>query len=184
MVGGTRIDKSDVQLDAYGNIDELNAAVGMALEELRAATAAEGMLTAKEQMLDELTAILNQLFTIGGMLATQPEEWQKYWQNAPIDQWTTEMEHQIDTLSEELPAMKGFILPCGNKASAALHLARTICRRAERGICKLAAKNENERALYLPIQQYTNRLADFLFVMCRKALQIEEIDEIYWKSTK
>ena len=176
LVGGSRIEKSDAQLEAYGTIDELNAALGMALEEMRTLSVQPEKIQMKDDCVAVLENILNHLFTIGGMLATEPDNCDKFWPSANVEEWTARLENHIDTYSMVVPPFKGFVLPCGSKATAALHFSRTVCRRAERAICRFAPEGS-----YPAVRQYINRLSDLLFVTARYALVLEGKEEICWK---
>jgi cob(I)alamin adenosyltransferase len=152
LFGGPRVHKHDLRVSAYGDVDELNSALGVAREELP-----EGDLRA---LLDSLQS---ELFTLGAQLATPDAE------AAPKEvprigtQHVERLEKEIDRLTEELPPMKNFILPGGSRAGAALHLCRTVCRRAEREAVELS-----ECAQVPPeVLAYLNRLSDLLFVMAR-----------------
>ncbi len=184
LVGGKRIEKSSDLLDAYGTIDELNAAAGMALEELRAAEAAPGQERAKAEAEESMLRIINQLFTVGGMLATEPADWEKYWGAVPLAAWTEAWERQIDEWAAGFPKQDGFILPCGSRSIAVVQWVRTVCRRAERAICKTEVNGAAENGAYTEVKKYVNRLSDFFFILARKMHQIENIRETYWKSVK
>lgn len=166
LVGGTRLNKYDLRLEAYGTVDELNAAVGV----VRSFNIPEDL----KKMLEE---IQNKLFNIGSRLASD-EKGDAYTSQLSITQKNLEfLENSIDELEEELPELTQFILPGGNMASAHCHMARTICRRAERRIL--------EFSVHQPVQpeiiHYMNRLSDFLFVFARKLTAIGGFDDEPWK---
>ena len=165
LVGGERTPKNSPLIEAYGTIDELNASIGLILAEIAC---------------PELEKIQQELFTIGGLLATPINDWEKYWKNIDLKQFINELEQEIDTKSEGLPPMKSFILPGGSRAIAQIHFSRTICRRAERNIVSIASKNEH----YILLLQYVNRLSDYLFILARYYHKIQDVDEICWKSVK
>ena len=154
LFGGPRVRKDDLRVSAYGDVDELNSALGVAREEVP-----EGDL---RSLIDSFQS---ELFTLGAQLATPDIE------AAPkeIPRITAEnvarLESEIDRLTEQLPPMKTFILPGGSRAGAALHLCRTVCRRAERKAVELAESGP------VPPEAlaYLNRLSDLLFVMARAA---------------
>lgn len=173
LVNGRRIEKNDPLLEAYGTIDELNAVVGVVIEELRAETHIQ-----VDDIVPFLLQIQNRLFTVGGLLATDLEYWEKYWKSSPLASWTEALESEIDRLSAELPAFDGFILPSGSKSVAYIHLARTVCRRAERSICRLELTSTDS----LLVLKYVNRLSDYFYILAKKVLQIKHINVIYWKS--
>jgi cob(I)alamin adenosyltransferase len=154
LFGGPRVRKDDLRVSAYGELDELNSALGVAREELP-----EGDL---RSLLD---ALQSELFTLGAQLATPEAD------KAPKEvprvrgEHVQRLEREIDRLTGELPEMRNFILPGGSRAGAALHLCRTVCRRAERKVVELAeCADVSAEAL-----AYVNRLSDLLFVMARAA---------------
>ena len=155
---GARVAKDAVRVEAYGTIDELNSSVGMLLSANPA-----------EPMKSGLTRIQHELFDLGGELCMPgytliPESY--------IDQ----LETDLDALNEELPALKDFILPGGSEAASRCHMARTICRRAERILVTLGRTEEvNEFSL-----KYLNRLSDLLFVMARVLARADGGAEVIW----
>ena len=154
LFGGPRVRKDDLRVSAYGDVDELNSALGVAREEVP-----EGDLRA---LIDVLQS---ELFTLGAQLATPDPEAAPKEVPRITSQQVERLEREIDRLTEQLPPMKNFILPGGSRAGAALHLCRTVCRRAERKLVELAES--------APVPQevlaYMNRLSDLLFVMARAA---------------
>ena len=154
LFGGPRVRKDDLRVSAYGDVDELNSALGVAREEVP-----EGDLRA---LIDVLQS---ELFTLGAQLATPDPEAAPKEVPRITPQQVERLEREIDRLTEQLPPMKNFILPGGSRAGAALHLCRTVCRRAERKLVELAES--------APVPQevlaYMNRLSDLLFVMARAA---------------
>jgi cob(I)alamin adenosyltransferase len=161
--------KDDLRVAAYGDVDELNSALGVAREELP-----EGDLRA---LLDQLQS---ELFTLGAQLATPdasaaPKEIPRV-----TDQQVKRLESEIDRLTDELPPMRNFILPGGSRAGAALHFCRTVCRRAERKMVELAESSP------VPPEAlaYVNRLSDLLFVMARAANLRAGGREIPWVPSK
>lgn len=156
LFGGERVPKDHRRVAAYGDVDELNAALGLA----RSAEPA-----AFEDAL--LQAIQRHLFTIGAELATpDPARLAKALGGPPLGEAeVTTLEQAIDRLDATLPPLKVFILPGGSPKGAALHLARTVCRRAERTMVRLA----RETPVSAAIRQYLNRLSDLLFVLARAA---------------
>lgn len=165
FLDGKRISKSHFRLEVYGTIDELNSYIGLirSLEQTR-------------NYNTELLNIQDKLFTIGSHLAVQ-EDPDKF--NLPelhIDD-VTFLEENIDSMEKGLPTMRNFILPGGDMAVSHIHVARCICRRAER---LAAALNENE-PIESTILIYLNRLSDYLFVLGRKISNDNDLDEIPWK---
>jgi cob(I)alamin adenosyltransferase len=164
LFGGGRVGKEDERVEAYGQVDELNSAIGLAR--------AEGLGT-----MDALAGDLqNQLFTVGSVLATPAGS--KAAAHIPkVDPaWVTAMEKAIDGFDAELSPLNQFILPAGTRAAAALHHARTVCRRTERRVVPLlrAAKVGVEVIVYL------NRLSDLLFTMARVANLRAGVKDVPW----
>ncbi len=166
LVGGTRVKKFDLRLEAYGTVDELNASIGV----IRS-------LQISENLKEKLEEVQNRLFNIGARLASD-EKGDEFTAGLSVNQSHLQyLEKSIDELEEELPELTRFILPGGDPAAAQCHVARTVCRRAERRIL--------EFALHQPVQQeivqYMNRLSDFLFVLARKLSADSGVEEKPWK---
>lgn len=158
LLFGQRVSKHDLQVEAYGTVDETNSAIGLALSCLPNNPALSEVRT-------ELQAIQHVLFNIGSELAT-PAGRRTSW-NATEDHVQT-LETAIDSLDERLPPLTSFILPGGSQPGATLHLARTIARRSERLAVAVAAEAE----LNPLVVTYLNRLSDFLFVCARFVNQV------------
>lgn len=173
LFGGTRVPKHHIRIESYGTVDELNSYIGLVRD----------LITDKAQQ-ELLTIIQDKLFVLGATLATPPEkEKLKNGENRlKIKQVTTEdieqLEKAIDTMNAELPAMTHFILPGGHPTVSQCHIARCICRRAER-ICTLL---DSQDSIDNHILQYLNRLSDYLFVLSRKISQDLNVTEIKWNS--
>ena len=168
LVNGERRPKSDLRIEAYGAIDEANAALGMA----RLSTATD--FPAIDAM---LARIQNDLFDLGADLATPPTDNEDKADYPPLrilQHQVDRLESEIDALNADLAPLKSFVLPGGHPANAALHLARTIARRAERMMVALAAIE----AVGDPAMRYVNRLSDFLFVASRAVNQTH--GELLW----
>lgn len=163
LIGGSRVPKSDARIECTGQIDEVNAAIGWA------AAVADGPLGSR------LRAIQNELFVIGSNIAIGSGP------HAKIPTLSHEsiarLEREIDAADSNLSPLRNFILPGGGEASARLHLARTICRRAERAIVGFAA----EQPVPPLIVEYLNRLSDWLFVEAREANQREGKADVLWE---
>jgi cob(I)alamin adenosyltransferase len=156
LFGGGRVAKDDARVSAYGDVDELNSAIGV----VRA--------TNPTDFADDLlVSIQRDLFSIGGHLATpDPEKVRKALARAELSEArVTAFEAAIDAADAELPALRAFVLPAGTPKAAALHLARTVCRRAERSVVHLASAADVP-PLFLV---YLNRLSDLLFTLARLA---------------
>jgi cob(I)alamin adenosyltransferase len=167
LFGGGRVGKDDPRVEAYGDVDELNAALGLA-------RAVEMMPRIDET----LVPIQRDLFSIGALLATPDrEKMQQHLAKARIDEGrVAELERAIDEGEAELEPLRAFIVPGGTPKAAALHVARTVCRRAERRVVALA------RDVELPdiVVVYLNRLSDLLFVLARVANRRAGAGEVTW----
>ncbi len=169
LATGERVKKFDGRVVAYGDVDETNACIGLVRQH-----------TAGDEALDPILARLqNELFDLGADLATpertgKPLGWEALRITAPQ---VERLEADIDRLNEELPPLTSFVLPAGSAASAALHLARTVCRRAERVAMRLAC--EPDEAVSVEALKYLNRLSDLLFVMARYAND-KSVGDVLW----
>lgn len=168
LFGGTRVLKDTLRIEAYGSVDELNSHIGV-VRALNPEPAVDRILERVQQ----------QLFILGADLATPRTR-----KEGKIDRIQTRhveyLEQSIDQLESKLPPLSQFILPAGSRTAAELHVARTVCRRAERRIVQLAQKSDIGTT---PIV-YINRLSDFLFVAARSANKIEGEEEVRWDSTR
>jgi len=167
LIGGQRLPKSDPRLQTYGTLDELNAAIGLATSLLPATTS---------QLLDPLRQIQSDLFTLGSHLACPDPAHADKLPKFSEDR-ITQLEQQIDAADAILPPLHQFILPGGAPAAAHLHLARTICRRAERLLAGFTASHPAP-PLALP---YLNRLSDWLFTQARLINQLSGIPDLPWR---
>lgn len=166
LFGGKRVPKHHLRIEAYGTVDELNSYIGLI----------------RDQKMDSdtfnvLIEIQDRLFTLGSMLATEPGN-----DKVKVPQLFEEdivlLENEIDKMNETLPEMRSFVLPGGHQTVSFCHLARCVCRRAERLAVHLA---EVEQVQEL-IVKYLNRLSDYLFVLSRKLTQDNNAKEIPWKA--
>lgn len=167
LFGGGRVAKSHPRVEAYGDVDELNAAIGFA-------RAIEQMLRIDEV----LVPIQRDLFAIGALLATPDrEKMRQHLEKARVDEdRITELEHAIDDGDRELEPLKSFIVPGGSPKAAALHVARTVCRRAERRVVALGESEEIPGLVVI----YLNRLSDLLFTLARVANRRAGTGEVTW----
>ena len=167
LFGGGRVSKDDIRVVAYGDVDELNSVLGM----VRA--------TPPHDFMDALLeSIQRDLFAIGGHLATpDPAKVRAALDKAsvPVDR-ITQFEHAIDDADRELPPLRAFVLPGGTSKAAILHLARTVCRRAERQVVHLA----REQAVPELFLVYLNRLSDLLFTLARLANHRAGTGDVTW----
>lgn len=165
LFGGGRVAKDDVRVESYGEVDELNATLGLA----------RSLQLPKD--LDALMQRLqDQLFTVGAVLATPADTKASAHIPELKAEWVEAMEHAIDTFEAELSPMTHFILPGGSPAASALHLARTVCRRAERRCVPLLREGKIPQAVVV----FLNRLSDLLFVMARLANHRAGLPDVKW----
>jgi cob(I)alamin adenosyltransferase len=167
LFGGGRVPKDDPRVSAYGDVDELNSAIGLA------------RATEPLALFDgELEAIQRDLFAIGGHLATpDPEKVRAALEKASLSAGRIEdFERAMDAADGSLPPLRAFILPAGAAKAAALHLARTVCRRAERSVVGLARTAEVPELFLV----YLNRLSDYLFTLARLANQSAGRGDVTW----
>ncbi len=165
LFGGGPFPKDALRIQAYGTVDELNSVLGCAMTEL-----------SDSKIKNEIQKIQKELFVLGSELSSvNPNEKMKagFVQNVHVQA----MEKQIDVWEENLRPLQQFILPGGSKASALLHLARTVCRRAEREVVSLSHQEEVRPECIV----YLNRLSDYLFVMAREVNRIENQPDVLWE---
>ncbi|MEP4533645.1 MAG: cob(I)yrinic acid a,c-diamide adenosyltransferase [Cyclobacteriaceae bacterium] len=165
LLGGKKVSKSHERIEAYGNIDELNSFVGL----LKDHPDVEAKIGQQFYWIQE------HLFTIGSLLATESDF--KGFELPQVSEiHIKQLEVWIDKYTAELPELKNFILPGGHQAVSLCHVCRTVCRRAERSIIKLAADEE----IGPNIVPFVNRLSDYFFVMSRKMAQLLKVSETPW----
>ena len=172
LFGGARLGKGHLRVEAYGTVDELNSALGLAV----------AMLPRElDDWRDELVTIQSDCFTVGAILAT-PKTGAAKPVHIPMlpDSRVAALETGIDSLDEELEPLQAFVLPGGAECSAALQLARSICRRAERRAVSLAELEEVDPAVI----KYLNRLSDFLFTLARAANARTGVPDVEWHPTR
>lgn len=167
LFGGGRVDKDHPRVEAYGDVDELNAALGLARS-----------IEMMPRIDEVLVPVQRDLFAIGALLATPDHEKMKeQLLKARVDeQRIEELERAIDMCEQELEPLRSFIVPGGTPKAAALHLARTICRRAERRVVHLARDTELPALVVI----YLNRLSDLLFMLARVANKRAGAGEVTW----
>jgi len=165
LIGGTRVPKHSLRIESYGTVDELNSWLGVLRDRAVAA-----------HFKEELIFVQDRLFTLGSLLAADPEK-----SNMALPQLNEadikRLEESIDKMETELPPMKNFVLPGGNETVSFCHVARCVCRRAERLVCALDEKT----ALDPVIIAFLNRLSDYLFVYSRYVSMKLNAEEIAWK---
>jgi cob(I)alamin adenosyltransferase len=167
LIGGTKVPKSHLRIDSYGTVDELNSYIGLVSDSITD--------THSKNILKE---IQDRLFTIGSSLACDPEKEPKMKIPDLKEEDVTLLENEIDKMNEVLEPMKSFILPGGHVAVSTAHVARCVCRRAER-ICV----NMQQQDLFVDmlVTKYLNRLSDYLFVLARYIGHLLSAPEIPWK---
>lgn len=165
LFGGSKVSKAHLRIESYGTIDELNSYVGLVRDQ-----------AVNAGRKDELVEIQDRLFTIGSILATEPGN-TKVKIPALEEADVQFLESKIDEMDEQLPPMKSFILPGGHQAVSFCHVARCVCRRAERLVIELDGSEPVSPKVY----QYLNRLSDYLFVLARKMSAELNADEVPWK---
>ncbi len=159
---GSRVPKDSARIEAIGAVDELNSALGVLLAE-----------DVPENVAALLTRVQHELFDLGGELSIPGHV-------AIAARHVTQLETQLDAFNAELPPLKEFILPGGSRAAALAHVARTVCRRAER---RLVALGQAEQLPAIP-QRYLNRLSDLLFVLCRVLNRYVNREDVYWQKDR
>jgi cob(I)alamin adenosyltransferase len=176
LVGGHRISKASPRIEAYGTVDELNAVLGV----VRKANADEAAPQAARDRIDVfLQRTQNELFNLGSLLATRPEDIGDK-QPRITARHVEALEHDIDEWNAELPPLRSFTLPGGGWVSSYLHLARTVCRRAERLVVHLAAVESVDADAV----RYLNRLSDALYVLGRWNVRARGEQEPLWTPEK
>ncbi len=168
LIGGTRVSKSHIRIESYGTVDELNSWIGVLIDHLDDKSSRE-----------TLREVQDRLFTIGSSLASDPEKETRMRIPDLKASDIVFLEKEIDRMNESLPEMKSFVLPGGNKAASFAHVARCVCRRAER-IC--VAMQDESMEVDPQVLQYLNRLSDHLFTLGRYIVHIEGGEEIKWKA--
>lgn len=173
LAGGQRVSKKNLRIESYGTVDELNAFIGIAR------TTAEGLSAAKEplrQFASTLKRIQHELFNLGSILATLPDDVHPKQPRVTAAEVSL-LEQEIDEANGQLPALRSFVLPGGSRLDAELHVCRTVCRRAERLLVRLA----DEEQVPPETVQYLNRLSDALFVWSRWVNHILGLPETLWQ---
>ena len=172
LAGGHRVTKDARRIEAYGTVDELNAFVGLACQTMRGLGPGYPQLM---RLVRTLTRIQQELFNLGGSLATRIEDLRPH-QPRITEEDILRLEREMDRLNQELPGLRSFVLPGGSQINAELHICRTICRRAER-LCVSLAHEEQIPSEILP---YLNRLGDAFFVWSRWTSHVLGLAETLW----
>lgn len=166
LIGGRKVYKHDLRIECYGTVDELNSWLGVVIS----------LSVKKSRTVQALYAIQNRLFVIGSLLANDPGRSRM---KLPLlkEEDVEFLEREIDAMTSKLPALKSFILPGGSQAASFCHLARAVCRRAERRVVALSQKSKVDPRIIV----YLNRLSDYLFVLARAFNQGRKVKDILWK---
>ena len=167
LIGGTKVPKSHLRIESYGTVDELNSFIGLVHDQL---TDNHGR--------DIMREVQDRLFTIGSSLACDPEKEPKLRIPDLKEDDIVLLEKEIDAMNEELPVMKSFILPGGHVAVSTIHIARCVCRRAERWCVNMI---EHQMPVEPVVLKYLNRLSDYLFVLARYTSHKLNVPEHPWK---
>ncbi len=171
LVGGERVCKHDLRLDAYGTIDELSAHIGMLIALL------PSLMSDDKQLLH---TIQHRLFAIGAYLATDDTHTEIREASRIFSADIESIEQRIDTLDEALPQLHNFVFPGGAVSAAQAHICRTVCRRAERHICAL----HHSHPIDTIILQYVNRLSDYFFVVSRQCNHATDTPDMVWNKSR
>jgi cob(I)alamin adenosyltransferase len=164
LIGGTRVPKSHIRIESYGTVDELNSWIGLIIDQ---DVDAHHKKTLKE--------VQDRLFTIGSSLASDPEKSRMVIPDLKMEDIEL-LEKEMDSMNDHLPELRHFILPGGNNAISYCHIARCVCRRAERITVQLAEESTVDEKVII----YLNRLSDYLFTLARKIGNDYEIPENQW----
>lgn len=166
LIGGTRVPKYHDRIEAYGTLDELNSFIGLLRDQVT-----------DEHLREVLLRIQENLFTAESLLATEPDKEISRSLPALSDNDVHELELEIDSMNQHLPLLNSFLLPGGHPLVSLSHVCRTICRRSERVIIKLAAGMQVDEVLI----RYVNRLSDYLFVLARELAFAHHVPDLPWK---
>jgi len=167
LIGGSRVPKDHIRIEAYGTVDELNSYLGLVTDQLQ-----------DEKINEWILEIQDRLFTVGSSLATDPDKAPKMKLPDLHEEDIKWLETRIDEMDDQLPEMKSFILPGGHVAASAAHIARCVCRRAER-LC--VHMHNSQEFVAEVVLKYLNRLSDFLFILARFIVHQHGGKEIPWR---
>ncbi|MDR2858981.1 MAG: cob(I)yrinic acid a,c-diamide adenosyltransferase [Mediterranea sp.] len=165
LIGGVRVPKNHIRIEAYGTIDELNAQLGLLITYLT-----------QESDRNFVTSVQQKLFRVGAYLASEQGEASINNTDSINPEDVTAIEQEIDRIDEMVPPIRAFVIPGGSRGAAVCHVCRTVCRRAERCVFTLSGKV----SVSPDILAYLNRLSDYLFILSRKVNITEKRDEILW----
>lgn len=166
LLGGRKVSKDDLRIECYGTVDELNSWLGVVVS----------LVGTRSPLSKTVKIIQDRLFVIGSLLANDPAG--SRMKLPPLRQRDVELlEQEIDAMTAKLPALRSFILPGGSEAASFCHLARAVCRRAERRVVTLSKKSKVDQLIII----YLNRLSDYLFILSRSLNQNRKVNDILWK---
>jgi len=168
LIGGTKVPKSHIRIESYGTVDELNSYIGLVADSF-----------ADAHTITLLREVQDRLFTVGASLACDPDKETAMKIPDLKEEDIVLLEKEIDTMNEVLPEMKSFIIPGGSIAVSNAHVARCVCRRAERNVVLLYHQDTFVEPLVI---KYLNRLSDYLFVLARYIGHQQRVEEIPWKA--
>jgi cob(I)alamin adenosyltransferase len=172
LFSGERVYKSHAAVEAYGDVDELSSVLGAICSDL-----SEG-----DPLIEELQGVQADLFQVGALLATSPGSPSETLIKQMPEERISAIEQAIDRMTEGLPPLTSFILPGGHITAVWAHIARTICRRAERRVVQLFADRSEGAGRYDKVVVYLNRLSDYLFVLARHLNRVNLVQEIRWQA--
>ncbi len=172
LLSGTRVKKSDLRLELYGSVDELNSWLGLVISHLKKKQA----LLQEEEFLERIQC---SLFDLGSLLACEKDKREQFKLQSLSQEQVLEMETRIDKIEEIVGALKNFILPGGAEDASFVHITRTVCRRIERLMVAFEEVHSGDLPEHSLI--YINRLSDYLFSLARLVNKVEGQEEIIWK---
>ena len=168
LIGGTRVPKSHIRIESYGTVDELNSFIGLVSD-----------MCANAEIKKVLNEVQDRLFTVGSHLACDPDKQSSIQIPDLTEMDILNLEKEIDAMNEVLAPMKSFILPVGHSAISMTHVARCVCRRAERWCVNLQEENLFVEPIVI---KYLNRLSDYLFVLARYIGHLNGVEDKPWKA--
>lgn len=173
LFSGERVEKDHLQVEAYGDLDELNSVLGVL---------AAGLPDSEESVLETIRTLQSTLLEAGALLASSPDSAAAGRLEKIGTGVIEDLERSIDELDRELPRLNSFLLPGGHSSAAWAHLSRTICRRAERHVVRqVRTQGRMDDDPYRQLVVFLNRLSDYLFVLARHLNRVSGVDEILWK---
>ena len=167
LIGGTRVKKSDIRINSYGTVDELNSFIGLLVTYIE-----------EQETIDLLTEMQNVLFNIGCNLAMGDNFKKELKESVVTNKLIENVEKAIDRMQAAIPELKSFVIPGGSRSASIAHVCRTVCRRAERLIIALDETSEVDKNLLA----YINRLSDYFFILSRYLNNIEKVAENIWQN--